>query len=144
MRWDNDTRGTGVASASAFLPGLDALRAAAAQSDWVAEQPDAHLLPHLRRALEDPACAFGLLDVTESDGVLVLDLAWRGDGGNAMVVRDAFRLLASIAESSTHVHERAGANGIVELDIVTGMLAGQTGFEPHGHTLRLRVRREDS
>jgi len=51
-RWDTDERGRGVASAGAYLAHADALRGAMAEPDWVAEDPDQHLLPHVRRFCE--------------------------------------------------------------------------------------------
>lgn len=138
-RWDIDERGHGIASAAVFVPGLDELRTAALLPDWVAEQPDAHLLPHLRAAIEAETSPFALDDVIEVDGILVLSLTHRAK--DAQPYRDAIRLLASIAESSLHVHERQRDDGSIEIDVVTGMLEGQTEFAPHGHTLRLRIRR---
>jgi hypothetical protein len=51
-RWDNDTRGRGVADGGWIAPGVRRLLGALAEADWVAEDPDVHLLPHLRRACE--------------------------------------------------------------------------------------------
>src|SRR5262245_47604248 len=46
-RWDGDERGRGVASADGEVVELERLRAAMALPDWVAEEPDLHLLPHV-------------------------------------------------------------------------------------------------
>lgn len=44
-RWDNDERLTGIADASAMEPQVSALLDAMARDGWVAEEPEAHLLP---------------------------------------------------------------------------------------------------
>jgi hypothetical protein len=51
-RWDIDERGRGVADARHFADGARELVDAMVEEDWVAEDPDAHLLPHIRRACE--------------------------------------------------------------------------------------------
>ena len=57
----------------------------------------------------------------------------------------AFALIASFAEASTHVVERSPYVGRdVDLFVTTGMLEGDGSFAPHGHTVRIRVRRADS
>jgi hypothetical protein len=53
QRWDNDERGRGIASANVFAPALERLLEAARQPHWVAEEPDRHLLPHVRRLCEE-------------------------------------------------------------------------------------------
>jgi hypothetical protein len=49
-RWDTDDRFTGVADASAFAAAVDELAGLARRPGWVAEEPEVHLVPHLRRA----------------------------------------------------------------------------------------------
>jgi hypothetical protein len=44
-RWDTDDRRHGVASAKQSLPAIEQLKELAAADDWVAEDPEAHLLP---------------------------------------------------------------------------------------------------
>jgi hypothetical protein len=46
-RWDDDERGEGVADAGAFAQGAEELVDAMRRPNWVAEQPEVHLLPHL-------------------------------------------------------------------------------------------------
>lgn len=48
-RWDLDARGRGIGDGPRLVPGARELLDALARPDWVAEDPDAHLLPHLRR-----------------------------------------------------------------------------------------------
>src|SRR5215475_14724854 len=52
-RWDTDDRFTGVADASAFAPAVEELAELARRPRWVAEDPELHLAPHLRRASVD-------------------------------------------------------------------------------------------
>ena len=47
-RWDTDHRFVGVADASAFAPAVEELAALARRPGWVAEDPEIHLVPHLR------------------------------------------------------------------------------------------------
>jgi hypothetical protein len=49
-RWDWDDRGDGVADATALAPGVYELAAAVTIAKWVAEEPEVHLLPHIRDA----------------------------------------------------------------------------------------------
>ena len=53
QRWDTDERGRGIASAAAFAPALERLLDAARRPDWVAEEPEHHLLPHVHRLCEE-------------------------------------------------------------------------------------------
>jgi hypothetical protein len=50
-RWSDDARGRGVAEAGASLPAIKELAELAATPDWVAEEPETHLLPGLRERI---------------------------------------------------------------------------------------------
>lgn len=132
-RWDIDERGRGVASAEAYLDHADALRAAMAEPDWVSENPDHHLLPHVRRFCEG-SDALRLDDWSIEDGVLVLDLSSERSGRGRHEAVHA--LIGTFAEQATLVrqlrHDR-------EYVIVTGVLEGDSPFAPHGHTVLVRV-----
>ena len=52
-RWDTDERLRGVADARAILPYVDELREVVATPDWVAEDPERHLLPQIDRLIGD-------------------------------------------------------------------------------------------
>ena len=53
----------------------------------------------------------------------------------------AFALLGAFAELSTHVVEEANdARDELEVVVTTGILASESGFAPHGHVVRLRIR----
>jgi hypothetical protein len=137
-RWDIDERGHGVASAESAVPDLDRLRAAMLEPDWVTEDPEAHLLPHVQRL-----CAAGYWQLDRSavvDGVLEVDVAApRTPTATPRAV--AFAVLGTFAEASTHVVEESTDVGrVVQLLATTGMLEGDGVFAPHGHTVRIRVR----
>lgn len=138
-RWDTDTRGRGVASAGTFVPAVMDLMLAAGEPDWVAEDPDTHLLPHLRRACEHERSPFHFLDAAFADGVYTVELVWLPAPVTPREIAGAvFGLIGSIAESSTNIVERVDG-WVVVYDIVTGMVAGQTQWAPHGHVVHLRV-----
>src|SRR5919198_434384 len=94
-RWDHDSRGHGVGSAAGLLPDLQRLAERMAQPDWVAEEPDAHLLPHLGRTGAPPS---------------------RRDQREAV-----FALIGALAEPATYVRERS-ADGTAEYEVATGVL----------------------
>jgi hypothetical protein len=137
-RWDIDERGRGVADASQFAQGAGELVDAMREPNWVAEEPEAHLLPHLRRACEAADAPLVLESFSvESDGVLSVDLHWQGDP-DAPVWPAEWGLLGTISESASYVRQRRERRAYV-CDVVTGMLGPDTTFAPHGHTVRLRV-----
>ena len=49
-----------------------------------------------------------------------------------------YGLIGSFAESSTHVRERR-VGGDVILDVVTGVMPGDSAFASHGHLARVRI-----
>ena len=137
-RWEGDERGVGVASAAPFAPGVDALRARLDDHAWVAEDPHAHLLPHIARACVAVGdVAVDSTRVTE-DGVLEVVLDWRPHEDSPALGSRIFELIGSFAESSTHVVQRVLPDA-VEYDVITGMLPEHTPFREHGHLVRLRV-----
>ena len=136
-RWDTDERCHGVADARQFADATRDLVAAMEATDWVAEEPEAHLLPHIRRVCEESPLALVEAGVAE-DGVLVVELRWKGADESHWP--EVWRVIGSFAESASYLHQRS-ENGTDVFDVVTGMLAGETVFAPHGHTVRLRVTR---
>jgi hypothetical protein len=139
-RWDTDDRGHGVASGDALAPKLEELRFAMRDAGWVTEQPEAYLLPHL-----EAACAVAdtrwVIATWEIDAdVMVVEMRWNGPWGSWNRVRaDAFSLIGSFAEHSTHVRQRTFDDRI-EFEVATGTSADETPFVPHGHLVRLVVR----
>ena len=77
-RWDDDERGHGIADARRLAPGARELVDAMEQPDWVAEQPEAHLLPHVVRYCGEPGSPLRLEEATVTDGLLELTLRWSG------------------------------------------------------------------
>ena len=140
MRWDGDERGRGVADAGRLEPGARELLGALSESDWVAEQPEAHLLPHLERGTSRPESLFSIVDARiEGDGALVVDLSWLGRPHDLRSVRSAaFTLIGEIAESATYVRQRQ-VEGSLTFEVATGLLGPDTEFAPHGHVLILRI-----
>ena len=138
-RWDNDTRGHGIADGRWIAPGARRLLDALAEPDWVAEDPDAHLLPHLRRVCEAAGSPWALTGTALRDGVYVVALEWARPEPRLNLLRaDAFALIGTVAEGATFVEQRMGEEQI-EFHVATGMLDGDSPFKGHGHLLRLRV-----
>ena len=139
-RWDTDERGHGVADGRRLEPGAAELTAALREPDWVAEEPEAHLLPNLRRACERGTVGLRLDGTrTEPDGTFVVELHWPGPQGDVRALQGAvYALIGEVAESATYVRQRRDPDATV-YEVGTGMLAPDTSFAPHGHVLVLRV-----
>jgi hypothetical protein len=138
-RWDFDDRGTGIADGKALTAGVARLVETMREPGWVTEQPEAHLLPHIRRA----CAANGRLQVLgerlEEDAVYVVELEWTAQEPVYRTLReDVWTVIGSFAETSTHVAERETA-GSIEFDVTTGVLPEHTEFRTHGHLVRFRV-----
>ena len=142
-RWDIDERGRGVASGAVFAPNVEELRLAMGGETWVAEEADAHLMPHIRAACQATGSRVSLLDAAVLDAVLVVELVWIDNmPPEPDIVRaEVFRLLGSFAEHTTHVVQRS-TDDAVEFEIATGTTAGDSPFLPHGHLVRVRISSE--
>jgi hypothetical protein len=112
--------------------------------NWVAEQPELHLLPHLQRACE--SLPLRLVEAHASaDGSYDVELAWEGEEAGVGLIRaSVFGLLGAIAEPASYIRQRRTAVGggsaeKVTFEVVTGIV-DETPFKPHGHVLRLNVR----
>ena len=137
-RWEGDERGRGIGDAREFVPGASELIDAMRTPGWVAEEPEAHLLPHL-----EAACARLPLELrafqANEDGTFDVDVAWRGAADGVGVVREAiFALAGSIAESATYLRQRHDEGRLI-FELVTGTIDADSPFAPHGHIVRLRV-----
>ena len=76
------------------------------------------------------------------DGSFVVLLRWTGSTFRQAEVRAAvFSLIGSFAEVSTYVRQLSdrATEGTLSFEVVTGILRGESHFEPHGHTLRISV-----
>jgi hypothetical protein len=150
-RWDDDQRGRGFADGRRLEPGAEELLEALREPDWVSEDADGHLLPHLRRASERGAVPLRLEGATtEPDGTFLVELAWLGRPEDVRAVRAAiYALIGEIAESATYIRQRrdepvgdvdqpVGGDSLF-YEVATGMLGPDTRYAPHGHVLVLRV-----
>jgi hypothetical protein len=137
-RWEEDERGIGIARGDAFAPRVEKLLATMRADGWVAEQPEAHLLPHIRRWCEETG-RLRVLGERSEDAVYIVELEWAApDAPRPELRADVFALVGTFAESSTHVRQRTGVEA-VEYDVTTGMLEDETPFRTHGHLVRLRI-----
>ncbi len=103
-RWDTDARFTGVADASAFAAAIDELAVLARRPGWVAEEPEAHLVPHLREASVAGLRLTGWR--TGADGVLEADAEYQPGTSRGGLRRRAWALIGVIAEPAASVRER--------------------------------------
>jgi hypothetical protein len=147
-RWEEDERGRGIADAGQLVSGAGELVEAFTQVDWVAEEPEAHLLPHIRRWCATDTRLELSSTKTDERGAFVVELTWKGERGCLGTARAAvFELLGQIAESATYVRQTrpsamdgcAGADGPLRFEVGTGMLARDTPFAPHGHVVHFDV-----
>jgi len=131
-----------VAGADRHTPSVERLVGAMRAPDWVAEEPEVHLVPHIREALERSDAAFAAVGFeTAASGELVVRLRPSRAGpelAGAGLRAAVFALVGSFAEPSTFVEEAREGPG-VEFLVVTGILEEQSRFAPHGHVVRLVV-----
>jgi len=122
------------------LAELDALRDQTGAPGWVAEEPEAHLLPRVNEAIAGGAPWRLEVAETDADGTFAIRLRWMGEGdaGRAAIRTAVVSLVGQIAEGTTLIHERRAA-GVVSYAVVTGDLPGETRFTTHGHTLVLTI-----
>ncbi|HEY6583259.1 MAG TPA: hypothetical protein VIZ29_00285 [Gaiellaceae bacterium] len=135
-RWDIDERGRGVADARRLVPDAETLARFMSEEDWVTEEPDAHLLPHVRRV----AAQFPLQETAaeiDREGVLAVSLRWTASWDQSAATAAAFALLGSFAEEMTYLRKDEKPGRVV-LETVTGVVS-EGGFAPHGHTVRIEL-----
>jgi hypothetical protein len=138
-RWDTDIRGEGIGDGHWIVPAVRQLLEALAAPGWVAEEPDVHLLPHLRQACAAPGSPWTFIGAELQDAVYVVTLEWsRSQPGLHRLRADAVALIGTVAEGSTFVQQRVIEREI-EYHVTTGMLEGDSPFAPHGHLLLLRI-----
>ena len=135
-RWDTDDRFVGVADAGVFAASVEELAALARRPGWVAEEPEAHLVPHLRGAR---VAGLRLLDCrVGEDGVLDVAAEHSPDDSRRDIRQRAWTLIGTIAEPSANVREHRDADAVV-FEIITGVPEGPGQFASHGHTIRLTL-----
>jgi hypothetical protein len=140
-RWDIDERSTGIADGSAFAGRGEELADAISREGWVVEQPEAHLLPHLKRHCASQSSWRIVAHSFNEDGIFDVVLDWHPETARSeQLRRDVFALVATVAEPATYVYERAVRNEI-DFEVVIGVLdAHSVHFKSHGHLVRLRIR----
>ncbi len=135
-RWDTDDRFTGVSDASAFAADVEELAGLARRPGWVAEEPEIHLVPHLRGAEVAGLRLSGWH--TAEDGVLEAVAEYRAGESRSALRRQAWALLGTIAEPAASVRERPDGDSVI-FEVVMGIPDGGH-FASHGHTVRLTLR----
>ncbi|MFE5826676.1 hypothetical protein ACFQ7B_33675 [Streptomyces erythrochromogenes] len=136
-RWDIDQRFTGIASGQALAPGVKRLAEVLDREGWVTEDPEAHLLHHLKRICDEPGSRWHLRDARlQEDGVYEVDVEPpAGLQAAELSIRDAIMLLAPVAEASFAARQVDRST----IECVTGMLDGDGDYAAHGHLIRLRI-----
>ena len=136
-RWDDDERGHGVGDARASMPAIQELAELAGAPEWVAEDPEAHLLPGLRERIEISG-----LNLEEAavgpDGAYRIRLASGLKQSRREIRQSVWAILGGVAELTSLVRETR-TNGAIRFDVVTGIPPGEGRFASHGHTLRVEV-----
>ena len=137
-RWDGDARGTGVGEARQLIPGADELLGAFRRPDWVAEDPELHLRPHVEAWCEHDG-RMALVSARGDDRhAYVLELGWRAAATGIGAVRAAaFSLIGTFAETATYIRQRRDDPDL-RFEVGTGEL-GDGRFEPHGHVVIIDV-----
>ena len=145
-RWEDDERGHGVGDGRRLSGDVDEFRSLLTSPDWVAEEPEAHLLPHLQKACAPPGADFVLeSNEVEGDGTLVVRLRPRRAGDRGQIRGALFALLGQVAESATYVRQRPqravspNPPDEVVFEVATGVPSGDGPFATHGHLVRFRV-----
>lgn len=126
-----------MASARQNLPAIEQLAELAGASDWVAEDPEAHLLPGLRERIEISGLSLDSAEV-EPDGVLRVRLSSTTKLSRREVRQSVWSVLGGVAELATLVREWA-IGDVIRFEVVTGIPPGEGRFATHGHTLRIEV-----
>ena len=134
-RWDGDERGVGIAGGESHAPHARRLLEALEAPDWVAEEPEVHLRPHLEHAALE--LGFGLRTATLDGATYEVRLTWFGEKNRGAIRRAAYQLIGAVAEESTHLLEWVDEDAVV-FDVATGIV-GSPYFAPHGHLLRVRI-----
>jgi len=135
-RWDTDERGNGIGDASAHLESINELAELAARPDWVAEDPEEHLLPGLRQGAEATGLTITSYAATP-DGTFTVHVKGASGMSKRQLRQAAWTALGAVAELASHVRETHGDAGTV-FEVVTGN-PDSDRFATHGHSLRLVV-----
>ena len=136
-RWDVDSRGRGIAGAPDLAPEARRLADALDLPDWIAEEPEAHLVPHIERVCAAPQSPVELAGWSvDAHGILVVRLLPRMPLDRRARRSAAYGVIAAVGESRTLVHELSDGD---TWDVVTGVLEEDTDFAAHGHRRRVTI-----
>jgi hypothetical protein len=126
----------GVADASAASKDVERLLAMTSVPGWVTEDALGHLGPSCTAAAAMLGVELTRMEVV--DDVLEIDVqeVTRDEPRAPRIL--AYGLIGSFAEAATHVRETR-VDGAVVLDVVTGVLPGDSAFASHGHLVRVRL-----
>lgn len=138
-RWDGDENLRGIASGKMMSPQVERLLDLMAEPDWVAEDPNIHLYPHVMHSIEK----IRSLEVIRAEeiphGVYEVKLRWEPTDSDAPNLRsEIFSIIGSFAEVSTSVEQKVVGDEI-HFEVVTGTPPEGSPFKSHGHLVRLRV-----
>ena len=136
-RCDTDERGRGVADARASLPAIQQLVELAGSEDWVAEDPETHLLPGLRERVEVSGLVVESVEV-EPDGALRVRLRSSTKRSRRELRQSVWSILGGVAELASFVRETRSDDWI-SFEVVTGNPRDDGPFATHGHVIRLEV-----
>lgn len=94
------------------MPAVRQLLEALAAPGWVAEEPDVHLLPHLRQACAAPGSPWTFIGAELQEAVYVATLGWsRLQPGLHRLRADAVALIGTVAEGSIWARASATTTG---------------------------------
>ena len=135
-RWDIDDRFVGVADARIASADVERLLEMTTTSGWITEDALEHLGPSCTAAAAMLGVEIARMEVI--DDVLEIDLRHAGFDEPRAPRIVAYGLIGSFAEGATHVRETR-EDGAVVLEVVTGVLPGDSAFATHGHLARVRL-----
>jgi hypothetical protein len=125
-----------VADARGSLDAIRELAALADSDEWVAEDPETHLVPGLREAIERSGLSLEST-VVELDGALLVRLTTRTKPSRREIRQAVWSVLGGVVELASLVRETTSGDDVV-FEVVTGIPPGGR-FATHGHTLRIEV-----
>ncbi|MFN2591250.1 MAG: hypothetical protein ABR532_00225 [Candidatus Dormibacteria bacterium] len=138
-RWDGDAGGPGIGSAESLAPGVRRLVDDMSEGGWVTEDPETHLLPHIRRFCEESEGTWALVSAGLDGPAFVVTLRWTFEPARIGALRQCvYALLGSFSESTSYIRQRVADDQVV-YEVATGILEGDSTFRGHGHLVRLHV-----
>jgi len=125
-----------VADGTSAAPAIAELLELSHRSEWVAEDPVAHLGASIRASLDALGISW-IGDAVSPAGVYEVDVSHDPSLNRRALRLAAWTVIGTIAEASTHVREEHGPGSTV-FHVVTGMPDDTTPFATHGHVVLLR------